>query len=611
VITVQDVLPRLGAYKKSGDGYSARCPAHDDQKASLSVGHGRDGGVLLTCHARCTFDEIIRALGPINGNSKPNGNGSHHPPKTERVYPTADAAAESAARAEGGAVVASWRYLEANGAHVFTVFRLSTSTGGKSFRPAIEVPGGWALKSFKGPRPLYRLPEVTKHTGPVYVTEGEKAADAAVSIGLCATTSSGGANATRQTDWSPLAGQDVRIIPDNDKPGRDYATDITHILTQLSPPAKVSLVNLPGLPEKGDIVEYIESKDAQTADEIRASIEALVEDAIKPFPIKIYTGVPTAPIWIMPGLLEAGTCCVVAAEPKAGKTWFTFDLGISLATGRKFLDEWQPKHYVKTLFYSPESGHRARHARLVGLCWGRELDPALVLPSLPFLDARLDMGTEDHAARLAKTIDTTGAQLVVIDPLVSAHMGIDENSAGEVMGVLNPLRDMIAARPHCSMIVVHHTHKQAKNQARSLGLRGSSAIGGWWDTLVTLSRADDDSDGPRRVDIAHRDAAAPEPIGFQLAHDASEVPGLDWFRVDRCEVPDLKTASTGQTGGRSLDPDHLHALKSLVERFPGEFSGGAAAVKLGWNRPKAKRYIDHLVSEGVLAVCNGKLEEKR
>ena len=40
----------------------ARCPAHKDRTPSLSIGRGRDGRVLLCCHAGCKGDDILRAL---------------------------------------------------------------------------------------------------------------------------------------------------------------------------------------------------------------------------------------------------------------------------------------------------------------------------------------------------------------------------------------------------------------------------------------------------------------------------------------------------------------------------------------------------------------------
>ncbi|MCZ2203319.1 DUF7146 domain-containing protein [Bartonella sp. A05] len=40
----------------------ACCPAHDDQRPSLSISYGYDGRLLLYCHAGCEFAEIVNAL---------------------------------------------------------------------------------------------------------------------------------------------------------------------------------------------------------------------------------------------------------------------------------------------------------------------------------------------------------------------------------------------------------------------------------------------------------------------------------------------------------------------------------------------------------------------
>lgn len=60
---LERVLERLEGVKRSGNGWKALCPAHDDRRASLSVAEGDDREVLLFCHAGCTFSEIIAALG--------------------------------------------------------------------------------------------------------------------------------------------------------------------------------------------------------------------------------------------------------------------------------------------------------------------------------------------------------------------------------------------------------------------------------------------------------------------------------------------------------------------------------------------------------------------
>jgi hypothetical protein len=50
------------APRRSGDGWQAHCPAHDDQRSSLSITSGTAGRVLVYCHAGCTPQAICRAL---------------------------------------------------------------------------------------------------------------------------------------------------------------------------------------------------------------------------------------------------------------------------------------------------------------------------------------------------------------------------------------------------------------------------------------------------------------------------------------------------------------------------------------------------------------------
>src|SRR5262249_41720592 len=57
-----DLLAHLAGVSRNGQGWTARCPAHDDRHNSLSV-HQRDGRSLLTCHARCGCQDIVAALG--------------------------------------------------------------------------------------------------------------------------------------------------------------------------------------------------------------------------------------------------------------------------------------------------------------------------------------------------------------------------------------------------------------------------------------------------------------------------------------------------------------------------------------------------------------------
>lgn len=60
---VDILLARLEGVRKSGEGWLARCPSHKDRSASLSIGRGNDGRVLLNCFAGCEAIKVVEAAG--------------------------------------------------------------------------------------------------------------------------------------------------------------------------------------------------------------------------------------------------------------------------------------------------------------------------------------------------------------------------------------------------------------------------------------------------------------------------------------------------------------------------------------------------------------------
>lgn len=57
------LLSRLDGVKRSGEGYVARCPAHDDRAPSLALRETNDGRVLLHCFAGCSAGAVLAAVG--------------------------------------------------------------------------------------------------------------------------------------------------------------------------------------------------------------------------------------------------------------------------------------------------------------------------------------------------------------------------------------------------------------------------------------------------------------------------------------------------------------------------------------------------------------------
>jgi hypothetical protein len=115
------------------------------------------------------------------------------------------------------------------------------------------------------------------HPPRVCVCEGEKDSDNLTPLGFLTTTNAGGASTSRgRSKWREdynqfFAGFDVVILPDNDEAGRVHAQ---HVAANLAPIAHaVRIVELPGLPEKGDVSDWIHAAK-RTNDDLEALIEA-------------------------------------------------------------------------------------------------------------------------------------------------------------------------------------------------------------------------------------------------------------------------------------------------------------------------------------------------
>ena len=232
-MTVDEILGRLSSVRKQRLGWKAKCPAHTDDRASLSINQGNNGKTLLHCHAGCSVVDVTAALGlQIKDLFPQNGEGS---------------------RSE---IEATYDYVE-NGNLLFQVVRLFP----KSFRQRKpDGHGGWEWKLGKVRRVLYRLPQVVEAIflgKEVFIPEGEKDADRLASLGLAATTSAGGVSKWRSEYTKTLRGASVVIVPDNDGPGEDHAVAVARSLDGVA--QEVRILRLPNLPPKGDVSDWLDA----------------------------------------------------------------------------------------------------------------------------------------------------------------------------------------------------------------------------------------------------------------------------------------------------------------------------------------------------------------
>jgi len=63
-MAIDQLLPLLDGVKRTGkDRWMARCPAHEDKRASLAITELSDGRILLHCFALCDAQSVLSAVG--------------------------------------------------------------------------------------------------------------------------------------------------------------------------------------------------------------------------------------------------------------------------------------------------------------------------------------------------------------------------------------------------------------------------------------------------------------------------------------------------------------------------------------------------------------------
>lgn len=201
-MTLDEFLEHLEDVSKSGKGYVARCPAHDDQTASLGITEG-DAGILLNCYAGCATANVIAALGLDWSDIGKHGRKSYGEP--EAIY----------------------EYTDEDGNLLFEAIRFP----GKRFRQRHTDPETgeevWSLDGVR--RVLYRLPEVIQGVQQghvIVVCEGEKDVEALRAAGQVATCNPMGAGKWRDEYTEALRGAHVVIVADRDEPGRNHANKV-------------------------------------------------------------------------------------------------------------------------------------------------------------------------------------------------------------------------------------------------------------------------------------------------------------------------------------------------------------------------------------------------
>jgi hypothetical protein len=213
----RSALEQAGSRQSSPGAWT--CPAHDDKHASLSIKEGRDGRVILNCHAAagCTFEDIVRAV-----NLDPQ---DLFPPKEQ----------SNGTRAT---ITATYPYTDENGNLLFEAVRLVPKDFRQRRRPRPDDPpdkikDGWVWNLQGVRRVLYHLPKVigaVERGLEVWIAEGEKDVHSLEQAGVTATCNPMGAGKWRDDYSSFLNSGHAVVVGDLDPAGRAHAETVARSL---------------------------------------------------------------------------------------------------------------------------------------------------------------------------------------------------------------------------------------------------------------------------------------------------------------------------------------------------------------------------------------------
>jgi putative DNA primase/helicase len=253
-ISLPEITQKLHNVKKIANGFSARCPNHDDAKNSLLLKEQPSGKITIDCMAGCRFNDVLARLDlkakDLYPNNQTNGRQAQPKPKLVKTY----------------------QYTDEDNNLLYEVCRFEP----KDFRQ--RKPNGkggfdWNLNGTR--RVLYRLPELLNANKEylIFLCEGEKDADNLAAIELLSTTNSEGAAVWRDEYTETLRESRVVICVDHDRAGIERGERIAEALSKADCQVQIfdPFRNEPTAEKHGkDISDYLEA--GNTAKDLLALI---------------------------------------------------------------------------------------------------------------------------------------------------------------------------------------------------------------------------------------------------------------------------------------------------------------------------------------------------
>ena len=327
----------------------------------------------------------------------------------------------------------------------------------------------------------YRLPELlaaraaANGTPPrAFLLEGEKDADA-----LCRWNLTASCNPMGALKWKPefnqhFAGFDIVILPDNDTVGERHGEQIAAQLAPIA--ASVRILKLHGLPEGGDVSDWISNGGTQSDLEDLIDDTPLYEPDDPPqrrfrFPLVRFTDIAltTAARCIVKDLIPRESLVVCWGPPKCGKSFWIFDLVMHVARGCEYRGKTVEQGTVVYIAAEGELGIKARaHAYRQARMAETGEDPPFYL-----LTTRLDLveDIDELIADIKAQLPDEQCLIIVIDTLNRTIHGSE--SKDDDMGAFRDAADRLRVEFRAAVIIIHHCGIDGTRPRGHTGLTGA------------------------------------------------------------------------------------------------------------------------------------------
>ena len=270
--------------------------------------------------------------------------------------------------------------------------------------------------------------------------------------------------------------------------------------------------------------------------------------------------VPLPPVdWVVGGLqVAAGRPNMVVGRSASAKTLFVQSMALSVATGRLFLGQFSTGRGGPVAHIDMDQGCNATKRRYQRLAAAADIDLAGLGDSLRLLSPP-PIALTDNGAEAWLTRELAGARLCVLDSLVAACPGVDENDARIVQYM--HLLWRVSEATGCAIVVVHHEGKSRPGDHRDArdGPRGSSAIIGACGTVVSMAGP---VDAPRLVSCTKPSAEGDgqffepfyvRPHSAAVGTDPDAGLGLAYMTREQVDPPKNPSAELDRVAMRVLE----------------------------------------------------------